>query len=355
MNENCSFRMGCGWIINGCFSPLGCLQRLFTRKIQNDKQEANRMTKKTSGIHHITAIVGHPQENVDFYAGVLGLRLVKQTVNFDDPGTYHLYFGNEGGKPGTIITFFPWAGARRGIIGDGQVGVTSYAVPKGAMKFWEQRLEKFHINCEKTERFHEQYLQFEDPHGLRLEIVEREEGETNTWTFGGISPDTAIKGFGGATLFSVQPGKTAELLEKVMGLELVGQEGDFIRFRSSADVGNIIDLKATPAGRGQMGVGTVHHIAWRAIDDHDQLEWQKYVAANGYAVTPVQDRNYFNAIYFREHGEILFEIATDPPGFAHDESHETMGEKLMLPPQYEHYREQLERRLMPIKVRELEE
>ncbi|MCR2822304.1 ring-cleaving dioxygenase [Lederbergia panacisoli] len=312
------------------------------------------MSKKTSGIHHITAIVGHPQENVDFYAGVLGLRLVKQTVNFDDPGTYHLYFGDDGGKPGTIITFFPWVGARQGIIGDGQVGVTSYVVPKGAMEFWEQRLEKFNISFTKNQRFGEKYLQFDDPHGLHLEIVEREEGEINTWTFGGVTPEVAIKGFGGATLYSSQPNKTAELLEKVMGLELISKEGDFIRFRSSADIGNIIDLKATLAGRGQMGVGMVHHIAWRAVDDNDQLEWQKYVAENGYGVTPVQDRNYFNAIYFREHGEILFEIATDPPGFAHDESAATMGEQLKLPEQYEQYREQLEQRLIPIKVRELD-
>ncbi|MED3552611.1 ring-cleaving dioxygenase [Cytobacillus praedii] len=312
------------------------------------------MSKKIMGIHHITAIVGHPQENVDFYAGVLGLRLVKQTVNFDDPGTYHLYFGNESGKPGTIITFFPWAGARQGVIGDGQVGVTSYVVPKGSLSFWKKRLEKFNVHYTIMERFGEEYLEFDDPHGLHLEIVEREEGERNTWTFGEISPEVAIKGFGGATLLSAQPDKTAELLKNVMGLEEVGQEGDLIRFRSTAEIGNIIDLKLTTIGRGQMGVGTVHHIAWRAKDDEDQLDWQKYVAANGYGVTPVKDRNYFNAIYFREHGEILFEIATDPPGFSHDESQETMGEKLMLPEQYEQYREQLERTLIPIEVRELD-
>ncbi len=306
------------------------------------------------GIHHITAIVGHPQGNVDFYAGVLGLRMVKQTVNFDDPGTYHLYFGNEGGKPGTIITFFPWAGARQGIIGDGQVGVTSYVVPKGAMGFWENRLEKFNIPFTKMERFGEQFLEFDDPHGLHLEIVEREAGEVNTWTFGEVTPEVAIKGFGGATLLSTQPNKTAELLETVMGLELVGKEGDLARFRSTADIGNIIDIKLTPNGRGKMGVGTVHHIAWRAIDDQDQLDWQKYVASKGYGVTPVQDRNYFNAVYFREHGEILFEIATDPPGFAHDESQETMGEKLMLPEQYEQHRGQLERALLPFEVRKLD-
>jgi glyoxalase family protein len=312
------------------------------------------MKKKTMGIHHITAIVGHPQENVDFYAGVLGLRLVKQTVNFDDPGTYHLYFGDEGGKPGTIITFFPWAGARQGTIGDGQVGVTSYVVPKGALEFWENRLAKFKVPFTKMERFGEQYMEFDDPHGLHLEIVEREEGEANNWNFSGVRPEVAIKGFGGATLLSTQPDKTADLLEKVMGLELIGKEGDFARYRSSADIGNVIDLKLTSIGRGRMGVGTVHHIAWRASDDQDQLEWQKYVSANGYGVTPVQDRNYFNASYFREHGEILFEIATDPPGFAHDESQETMGEKLMLPAQYESHREQIERELLPFKVRELD-
>ncbi|VEF46881.1 glyoxalase/bleomycin resistance protein [Bacillus freudenreichii] len=309
--------------------------------------------KKTAGIHHITAIVGHPQENVDFYAGVLGLRMVKKTVNFDDPGTYHLYFGNEGGRPGTIITFFPWPDAYPGKIGDGQVGVTSYAVPLGAISFWEKRLEKLQVPYTKSERFGESFLSLTDPHGLQLEIVEREAGEKNTWAFDGIHPDVAIKGVGGATLLSSRPKKTAELLENIMGLEKVGEEGELIRFRSSADIGNVIDLKSTRSGPGRMGVGTVHHIAWRAADDADQLDWQKYVASHGYGVTPVQDRNYFNAIYFREHGNILFEIATDPPGFAHDESLETMGEKLMLPQQYEMYRQRLEESLIPIKVREL--
>ncbi|RRN69289.1 ring-cleaving dioxygenase [Peribacillus simplex] len=312
------------------------------------------MSKKTMGIHHITAIVGHPQENVDFYAGVLGLRLVKQTVNFDDPDTYHHYFGNEGGKPGTIMTFFPWAGARQGIIGDGQVGVISYVVPKSSLVFWEKRLDKFNIPFTKKERFGEIYLEFDDPHGLHLEIVERENGEANNWNFGDVTPEAAIKGFGGTTLLSTQPNKTSELLEKVTGLEFVGKEGDFARYRSTADIGNIIDLKLTPIGLGQMGVGTVHHIAWRASDDQVQSDWQKDIADNGYGVTPVRDRNYFNAIYFREHGEILFEIATDPPGFAHDESQETMGENLMLPEQHEQFRGQIEQDLLPFEVRELD-
>lgn len=312
------------------------------------------MAKQTMGIHHITAIVGHPQENVDFYAGVLGLRLVKRTVNFDDPGTYHLYFGDEGGNPGTIITFFPWVGAYQGRIGDGQVGVTSYVVPTGALDFWEQRLAKFKVDYTKTERFGETYLQFDDPHGLHLEIVERGIGKLNGWTFGEVTSDVAIKGFGGATLYSSAPSDTANLLENIMGLKVIGTEGEYTRFQSPAHIGNVIDLKMVKGARGTMGVGTVHHIAWRAVDDADQLEWQEYVANHGYGVTAVRDRNYFNAIYFREHGEILFEIATDPPGFAHDETPETMGSQLMLPPQYEIHRDQLERTLIPIKVRTLE-
>lgn len=313
------------------------------------------MNKQTAGIHHITAIVGHPQENVDFYAGVLGLRLVKQTVNFDDPETYHFYFGNEGGQPGTIMTFFPWANAYRGQVGAGQVGITSFAIPVGSMGFWRERLAKFGVPFTELTRFGEEYLEFDDPHGLHLELVEREEGEINTWTFGGVTPEVAIKGFGGATLLSAQPERTAELLEQVMGLAFVGQQGDLKRYRSSADIGNVIDVKMTPVARGTMGVGTVHHIAWRAQDDADQREWQDYVADNGYGVTPVQDRNYFNAVYFREHGEILFEIATDPPGFAHDETPETMGTALKLPAQYEQYRAQLEQTLIPFEVRSLEE
>lgn len=311
------------------------------------------MTKQTQGIHHITAIVGHPQENTDFYAGVLGLRLVKKTVNFDDPGTYHLYFGDEKGKPGTIITFFPWPNAYQGRIGDGQVGVTSYVVPKGELAFWENRLTKFDIAYTKTERFGETYLQFDDVHGLHLEIVEREAGEANTWTFGGVTPDVAIKGFGGAILYSSRPGETGQLLEQ-MGLEKVGEEGSYIRYQAAGDIGNIIDIKQTTSGRSQMGVGTVHHIVWRASDDQDQFDWSEYVSSLGYGVTPVQDRNYFNAIYFREHGQILFEIATDPPGFAIDESGDTMGENLMLPLQYEQHREKIENHVLPFEVRELD-
>ncbi len=312
------------------------------------------MKKHTTGIHHITAIVGHPQENIDFYAGVLGLRLVKKTINFDDPGTYHLYFGNEGGKPGSIITFFPWANAYQGQIGDGQVGVTTYVVPTGAFEFWENRLSKFDVDFTVTERFDEKYLTFDDPHGLHLEIVEREEGESNSFVFGEVTKEVAIKGFGGAILFSSRPEETTRALVDIMGLEVIGIEGDYTRFRASGDIGNIIDLKMSTGVRGTMGVGTVHHIAWRAKDDADHLEWQKHAQNLGMHVTNIKDRNYFNAIYFREQGDILFEIATDPPGFTHDESYETMGHQLMLPSQYEHLRDQLEMSLIPIEVRRLD-
>lgn len=312
------------------------------------------MAKNSKGIHHITAIVGNPQENVDFYAGVLGLRLVKKTINFDDPGTYHLYFGNEGGEPGTIITFFPWDQAYKGKIGDGQVGVMTYAVPSGAFGFWEQRLLKFGVPFEKTARFEEQYIAFEDPHGLHLELVEREAGKPNAWNFGSIGPEAAIKGFAGATLFTANAEKTTELLESGLGLKKAGQENDLVRFHASAELGNVIDVKLTPIGPGRMGAGTVHHIAWRADDNADQIDWKRQIEEFGLQVTPVQERNYFKAIYFREYGDILFEIATDPPGFAIDETPETLGEGLMLPKQYEHYRARLNQDLMPIAVRKFD-
>lgn len=312
------------------------------------------MKKKTAGIHHISAIVGNPQENVDFYAGVLGLRLVKKTVNFDDPETYHLYFGNEDGTPGTVITFFPWSGSYKGRIGDGQVGITTYVVPEGSFSFWENRLTAFGIDWVKLDRFGEQYLRFEDPHGLKLELVERDGGHVNTWEFNGVSRNEAIKGFGGAVLLSSNPQQTATLLGDVMGFERVSEEGDFIRFKSTGELGNIIDLRSSKGVRGLMGIGTVHHIAWRAADDKDQLVWKELLETHGYRVTPVQDRNYFNAIYFREQGEILFEIATDPPGFAIDEPHDRMGERLMLPQQYEKHRAKLEESLDPIEVKELD-
>jgi glyoxalase family protein len=292
---------------------------------------------------------------VDFYSGVLGLRLVKKTVNFDDPGTYHLYFGDEGGKPGTIMTFFPWPDAYRGRVGSGQVGTTSFVVPEGALPFWEERLLKFSVEYKKTERFEEEYLEFIDPHGLQLEIVARSEGEQSTWTFGAVTPSYGIKGFGGAVLLSAAPYVTEKVLTEVMGLEKIGQDGDYVRFKAKSDIGNVIDIKLSPEARGVSGVGTVHHIAWRASSYEDHERWQGHVKSNDLHVTEIIDRQYFNAIYFREGGQILFEIATDPPGFTRDETEDELGKSLLLPPWLEPHREQIQDHLLPAEARVLKE
>lgn len=312
------------------------------------------MAQRTDGIHHVTAFVRNAQATVDFYSGVLGLRLVKKTINFDAPEVYHLYFGDQGGNPGTIITFFPAADSRKGRIGGGQVGITTYVVPKDALSFWQARLTKLGVAFVKSSRFGEDYLQFEDPDGLRAELVAREEGPRSEWSFGGVPADRAIKGFGGAILYSTAPQQTANLLEQVMGLQRIGEEGGFVRFRATGDLGNIIDVNAEPMEHGVGGAGTVHHIAWRAKDDEDHARWRAHVIENSFQPTAIIDRQYFNAIYFREMGGILFEIATDPPGFARDEAPEALGESLMLPDWYEPHRAAIEANLPPIQVRVLE-
>lgn len=309
---------------------------------------------KTAGIHHITAFVRNAQETVDFYSGILGLRLVKKTINFDAPEVYHLYFGDQGGSPGTIITFFPWANSRKGRIGGGQVGITTYVVPVGSLDFWEARLKQFGVSVMTADRFGEHYLQFSDKDGLRLEIVEREDGAASQWSFGGVPADKAIKGFGGAVLFSTAPVQTGNVLEQVMGLEKIGEEGSYTRFKATGDLGNVIDVNVTPMPYGAGGAGTVHHIAWRAKDFQEHELWRSRVESSGFRPTPIIDRQYFNAIYFREEGGILFEIATDPPGFARDENAEELGEKLMLPEWFEANRPQIEANLDPIEVRVLE-
>lgn len=307
---------------------------------------------QTKGIHHISAIVGHPQENVDFYAGILGLRLVKQTVNFDDPGTYHFYFGDEAGTPGTLMTVFPWPNAYRGTIGDGQVGVTIFMVPYGSLIKWEQRLQAFNVPYQKQTRFDQTYLQFNDPHGLQLELAESDAGEPNHWQFNGTTPDMAIKGFYGAVLYSSEPEETANLLQK-MGFQLTAEDDLYIRLTTDADLGNVIDIKKARTGTGRMGVGTVHHIAFRSNNNDEQAIWHEQIKKMGYYITPLKDRKYFTSLYFREKGKVLFEIATDEPGFMVDEPRDQLGEVLQLPPQYEPHREALEKVLVPFEVREV--
>lgn len=306
--------------------------------------------KKTKGIHHITAIVGHPQENVDFYAQVLGLRLVKKTVNFDDPKTYHLYFGDKEAQPGTIITFFPWSNSSKGTIGGGQVGVTSYAIPTGSLAFWEQRLFDKAVVYKKIVRFGETVLQFDDTHGLKLELVEREAGPLNSWSAHGVSKEQAIKGFSGAVLFSANPEATIQTLTETMGLSRHSEENSVVRLKADGDLADLIDIPLEAKKPGDMGVGTVHHIAWRAEDEADHKDWLKYVKEHGFQATDVKERNYFKALYFREYGGILFEIASDTPGFTVDESLEELGVNLMLPAQYEPARKKLEQILPPIEL-----
>jgi catechol 2,3-dioxygenase-like lactoylglutathione lyase family enzyme len=281
------------------------------------------MSEAIQGIHHITAIAGDPQRNVDFYAGVLGLRLVKKTVNFDDPGTYHLYFGDEQGTPGSSLTFFPWARAQRGRLGTGEVGVVSFRVPTGSLEYWRGRLSEALIPAEGPQtRFEsERFLSAADPDGMRIELVEAE-------GLGG----NAILGFHSATLYEEGFERSAKLLTETFGMRQVAQEGNRYRYRASASQGGIIDLICMPTTRrGALGTGSVHHIAFRADDDADQLAWRKRVVDLGYNVTPVLDRNYFQSIYFREPGGVLFEIATDPPGFAVDEDPRELGTALKLP------------------------
>ena len=304
------------------------------------------MGKEIPGIHHVTAIASDPQRNVDFYAGVLGLRLVKLTVNFDDPTTYHLYYGDEAGQPGTILTFFPWPGARRGRRGTGQVAVTSFSVPEGSLPYWEERLRHHGIAVDhRQKRFDEEALTFFDPDELQLELVAHADaGALAPWQAGPVLPKYAVRGLYGVTLWEKDPEPTAKLLTGTLGLRLQGESGPRYRFRAaSPGPGATLDLLQVPEGeRGWDGAGIVHHVAWRTPDDNQQQAWRQELAGLGLRVTPVMDRQYFRSIYFREPGGVLFEIATDPPGFARDEPLEALGTRLRLPPWLEGRRKELE-------------
>jgi glyoxalase family protein len=311
--------------------------------------QATVARRTIAGIHHITAIAGDPQRNLDFYTTALGLRLVKLTVNFDDPGTYHFYFGNDNGTPGSILTFFPWVGIRRGVIGSGQVTATTFAVTLQSIPYWETRLTGHGVNAiQGGERFGERLIAFTDPDGLPLEIVATPHADpAAAWKNGPVDGEHAICGFHSATLSEEGYEQTARLLQDTMGFALVGNEGNRFRYKASGGgAGAIVDVLCTPDGQqGRLGAGTVHHIAWRTPDDDQQAIWLKDLAALGYNVTPIIDRTYFHSIYYREPGGVLFEIATDPPGFAIDEPSEHLGERLMLPSQYESMRAALEQTL----------
>ncbi len=295
------------------------------------------------GIHHITAIAADPQRCIDFYSRVLGLRLVKLTVNFDDPGAYHLYFGDEGGRPGSILTFFPFAMAAPGRPGAGVVDTTTFLVPAESLEDWIVKLEGHGIVTEGPgQRFGQPFIAFTDPDGLKLELAASTSGTGD-----------AILGIAGATLWSLAPDRTLRLLTEGLGYTVAGDEPGRVRLRAAGDsaIGHHIDvITETGATRARPGAGTVHHIAFRVPTDAAQEEWREKIAALGYDVTPVIDRQYFHSIYFRERGGILFEIATDPPGFAVDEAPDRLGTALKLPARYEADRDRIEKRLPPVRL-----
>ena len=306
---------------------------------------------KLHGIHHITAIASDPQRNVDFYTQILGLRFAKRTVNFDDPSSYHLYFGDRTGRPGTAITFFAWPGARRGSRGTGQVIAASFAIPSGSLDFWKSRFEEHHIFSEQLpSHFEASAIRLIDPDGLPLELIEAEQLDDIDLKYESEAPNKfAIHGFHAPTLEVQQAKPTKELL-KNLGFELIAEEKARRRFSlNSKSTSAQVDL--IERADGQFGVnsaGTVHHIAFRCADEREQLRWRKQLIALDLNVTSVIDRFYFHSIYFREPGGILFEIATEGPGFTVDESVEHLGENLKLPPQYEEHRAEIERVLPPI-------
>lgn len=301
----------------------------------------------SAGLHHVTAISGPAQRNLGFYTTVLGLRLVKKTVNFDDPGTYHLYYGDESGQPGSVLTFFPWNHVAPGRVGVGETQETSFRVPRPSIDFWTQRFAAVGVSHEPpATRFGAPVLSFKDPDGMALALVGVDDaaGEP-AWAGMEIPAEHAIRGFHGVTLLLRDPAPTAAILRDVFGFTELGHEGDVTRFAAGRDhLGQIVDLRASrTASRGQMGGGSVHHIAFRATDDAAQAEMARALAeTHGIATTEQKDRNYFRSVYFREPGGVLFEIATDDPGFAADEPVASLGQALKLPGFLESYRVKIE-------------
>jgi glyoxalase family protein len=303
---------------------------------------------ETTGIHHVTAIGGDPTRNAAFYVETLGLRLVKRTVNHDDTNTYHLYFGDGAGTPGTNITFFPWTDdGRQGEFGAGQTQYTAFSVPEGSLSYWADRLADHEVDAERLELFGEERLRFTDPDGIGLELVaEAAERPGPTWEDSPVPVDHEIRGFSGVTLALADPDVTAGVLESI-GYERVAQDeadGEPVtRYDTGADgIGTWVDLAATDVPRGRMGVGTVHHVAFRLADEAEQHAMQETLEAVGMDPTEVIDRKYFTAIYAREPEGVLFEFATMGPGFDVDEPVESLGERLTLPEWLEDEREAIE-------------
>ena len=313
------------------------------------------MNPPITGLHHVTAIASDPQRTLDFYVGLLGLRFVKRTVNFDDPASYHFYFGDARGTPGTILTFFAWPGARRGIRGTGQIEAPAFAIPPNSVGYWLDRFKEHHVPAEKTPaRFGEEVIRFADPDGLVIELITSiSSAGFEPWADSTVPVEHSLRGFHGVSIALEGYEQTAKLLTETFGYRLVEQLNNRFRLAASSEAGagRIVDLLCTPDGSpGRVAAGSVHHIAFRARDDAEQLVWRKRLVDLGYNVTPVIDRTYFHSIYFRELGGVLFEIATDPPGFTLDESLKELGNQLRLPPWLEPTHSQIEEVLPAIKV-----
>ncbi|MBB4678958.1 ring-cleaving dioxygenase [Crossiella cryophila] len=314
------------------------------------------MSIQTSGLHHVTAIGGDPQRNVDFYLRALGLRLVKTTVNFDDPGTYHLYYGDGSGRPGSLITFFPWKDAPKGRIGTGQATTTSFSVPEASLGWWRRHLAAAGAQVSDIKgRDGEEALLFRDPDGLELALVAHpQEDPRDPWDHGLVPPEHAIRGLHSVTLSVTAEEATAGTLTDDLGLRFLGQEDNRLRFEAGdGGPGALVDVLVRPKGeRGVVAVGTVHHVAWRVPDEATQVSWRDELLDRGVRVTEILDRQYFRSIYFREPGGTLLEVATDGPGFAADEPLLELGRALKLPPWLEPSREQIQHALPTLRLPE---
>lgn len=307
------------------------------------------MENNILGLHHITAIADDAKRNYEFYTKVLGLRIVKKTVNFDDPGTYHFYFGDESGTPGTILTFFPWEGIGKGVTGTGMATNIGYSVPEGSFEFWAERFKHFNVNhTEIAERFGEQYLSFQDPDGLHIDFIVPIIGDNRKpWETSEVKATVATKGFHSVTLTLKNITPTAKILTDILGYTLLKQEGNRYRFITdaiaNASIVDIIEAPDLSPGRG--AAGTNHHVAFRVKDETILMQYREIIAGKGLSITPKIDRDYFFSLYFREPGGVLFELATDNPGFGKDEPVNELGTHLKLPKQYEQSRAQIEKAL----------
>jgi len=297
-----------------------------------------------TGLHHVTAIAGQPQTNLDFYVGVLGQRLVKRTVNFDAPDTYHFYYGDRTGQPGSIMTFFPFRGIGRGKVGASQLSTTAYSIPEGSIDFWQKRLASFGIPTEAPfSRWEETVLPLRDPDGMPLELVANAKDTRPGYAQSGIPEEHSIRGFYGVTLMVRKYDPTVKLLTELMNHRRDDESADRIRLSIGGNPGEWIDIQYDAnAQMGIQGAGTVHHLAFRTPDDASQLELRDILQQKGYYPSPVMDRQYFHSVYFREPNGILFEIATDPPGFLTDETEQELGRALKLPSWQEGHRKEIE-------------